>query len=258
MSEWFLLAGISISSFLSLLYLKKNKERESDTKRLSAIGELSARLAHDIRNPLSVIVNSLELLKHKTQNSLQEEELNYIKMMEGAVHRIRRQVDEVLDFVRKKPIALKNKSLLEVLDNALQHCNVPPNIKIILPKKDIFITCDPEQMRVLFTNLITNAVQAIGDKQGTIEIRYFDDTKNLVIEIEDSGPGIPKKIIPKIFDLLFTTKQQGTGLGLVSCKTIVKEHHGTIMAENSPKGGALFRITLPKLIECLIRHYIMD
>jgi signal transduction histidine kinase len=101
-------------------------------------------------------------------------------------------------------------------------------------------------MIVLFSNLISNAVQAIGGKEGTVTVRLDDDLQDVIIEVEDSGPGIPDDVLPKIFEPLFTTKQYGTGLGLVSCKNIVDAHKGKITVQNNP---TKFIIRIPKIID---------
>ena len=88
-------------------------------------------------------------------------------------------------------------------------------------------------MEVVFSNLITNAVQAI-ENNGELNLRINEEPNEVIVEIEDSGPGIPQENISKIFDPLFTTKPTGTGLGLVSCKNIVEQHGGTISVRNNP------------------------
>ena len=101
-------------------------------------------------------------------------------------------------------------------------------------------------MKVVFSNIISNAIQAIGERDGNIIIRTSEAKHNIVLEFEDSGLGILPKDLPRIFDPLFTTKQTGTGLGLVSCKTVIEQHGGKIEAKNAKNGGAIFIVTLPK------------
>ena len=98
---------------------------------------------------------------------------------------------------------------------------------------------------MVFDNLITNALQSINDN-GCITIRIIDLENDVIIDVEDSGPGVPDDIISKIFEPLFTTKKKGTGLGLASCKSIVEQHGGTISVKNDP---STFSIKLPKMLE---------
>jgi len=120
--------------------------------------------------------------------------------------------------------------------------NIPPNIKINLPKNNITLRCDPKKLEAVFTNLILNAIDAVGDS-GVIDIKATENENDVQIEFQNSGPEIPKDDIPKIFDPLFTTKQVGTGLGLSSAKLIVEQHGGKINVRNNP---TTFVITMPK------------
>ncbi len=119
---------------------------------------------------------------------------------------------------------------------------IPSNVTINFPKDDIVFLCDPQKIEIMLTNIILNAIQAIGDNKGTINIRTKKHQDSIQIKIEDSGPGIPSDIVNKIFDPLFTTKQEGTGLGLASCKNIVEQHKGDITVTNNP---TTFTVTLP-------------
>jgi len=116
-------------------------------------------------------------------------------------------------------------------------------------KTDATIPCDSEKLEVVFVNLIMNSIQAMGNN-GEIYINISDESNDIVlITFKDTGHGIPRKIIPKIFDPLFTTRQIGTGLGLPSCKNIIEKHGGSIDV-SSPKGkGAIFLIRLSKKTE---------
>ena len=124
---------------------------------------------------------------------------------------------------------------------------------LVVSERDKFTPCGgcldwiefggPEQIQVVFSNLILNAIQAIDKDDGRILIRTFESEKDFVIEFEDSGSGIIPDNVSRIFDPLFTTKQTGTGLGLVICKTIIEQHGGIITVKTSP---TIFTITLPK------------
>jgi signal transduction histidine kinase len=113
-----------------------------------------------------------------------------------------------------------------------------------LPKKDIGIVVDVVNVEIAFVNLITNAVQAMNNA-GRITIESHQDDTETTISISDTGPGIPENLLSQIFEPLFTTKQTGTGLGLVSCKTIIEQHGGTIDVISTYGKGATFIITLP-------------
>ena len=211
------------------------------TQRLSAIGELSARIAHDLRNPLGIIKNAIELIEMSSKDNVDEKLEKRLGMIKKASDRMSRQINDVLDFVRTRPPELEKKSLAKILESSIKS-NESKTVKISKPKNDVKIMCDSKQLEVAFGNIITNAIQAVGDS-GKIKIRLIDNKDDVQIEIEDSGPGIPADKIEQIFDPLFTTKPSGTGLGLVSCKNIVEQHGGKISVRNNP---TIFEISLPK------------
>jgi len=159
----------------------------------------------------------------------------------------------VMDFVRTKPLDVNNLSLKNLISTSINSLVIPSEIKINLPENDHMITCDSTQIGTVFNNLIFNSIQAM-ENFGEINVTIFDNLENTVIEFQDSGPGIPEKNLETIFEPLFTTKQTGTGLGLVSCRTIVEQHGGTISAKNNP---TTFTVMIPKIIkkvekDCLV------
>ena len=248
LEESFAKMSSSLKKTIELEKQLASSEQKLKNEKLVAVGELSSRLAHDIRNPLSVIKSTVELLKIKTPQD--EKTSAQFKRIQHAVDRIEFQVNNTMDFVRTRQLDLRIVSIREILDSSISQIKVPAEISIQRPDEDIEIRCDSKQLEVVFTNIITNAIQAIGQK-GTIKIRMVDQIEKISLEIEDSGPGIPEDILPKIFEPLFTTKQQGTGLGLVSCKTIIEQHGGTIHAYNNP---TRFVIKLPKAVTSETRH----
>ena len=129
------------------------------------------------------------------------------------------------------------------MHETIESLHIPNNIIIKSPKIKKIVSADFFQLQIVFNNLILNAIQAIGTDSGEILIQFSEDEQNEIIEIENSGPSIPEEILPHIFDSLVTTKQVGTGLGLVSCKTIIENHKGRITVRNNP---TRFTIILPK------------
>ena len=236
-----LIGSNTILRDITEIYNVKKKIEEEKLKRLSAIGELSARIAHDLRNPLSVIKNSLEIMKRRNQN-MDSKTLEDFARLNRAVTRMTHQIDEVLDYVTPKPLTIHDSSLLEILNSTLEKIVLPSGVTITLPLNDAKIHCDPEKLEIVFANLLTNAFQAM-DNKGNVTIRLENKVDHVLLEVEDNGAGIPEEIIPNIFDPLFTTRQAGTGLGLASCKSIVELHKGTITVRNNP---TTFVIKFPK------------
>jgi len=208
-------------------------------ERLSAVGSLASRMSHDLRNPLAIIQASLENLK--ALSSPNEEKLLQMDRIGRSINRITHQVEGVLDFVREKPMELEKISMSEIIAYSLDSLVIPDKIKLILPKNDVKLFCDKKHFSIVMTNLILNGIQA-NDGPGTVEITIEKDNDTIVIQVKDSGKGIPKGFIDEIFEPLFTTKQTGTGLGLASVKSIIDAHGGIISATSPP---TIFTITLP-------------
>lgn len=229
--------------------LKKTIELEKDlavanqkikNEKLTSIGLLASRLAHDIRNPLSVIKLSFDVFKNTLE--LNEKQQKQISRVDNSISRITHQIDNVLDFVRTQPLGITENSVFETIDSAIQMVDVTQDVKIEKYGDDVIVRCDVKLLEVVFINIIKNAIQAM-DKMGTIKISLTDQDDKVMIEIENDGSPIPDDVLPKIFEPLFTTKQTGTGLGLSSCQSIVHQHNGTINAYNNP---TRFVIKLPK------------
>lgn len=211
-------------------------------ERLSAIGEMAARLAHDIRNPLAIIKNTVEIVKLKHSANASAELMSLFATIDNASSRIVFQLDEVLNFVRSSPLNCELYSLYAIMESALNKIVIPDQIRIHKPAKDVYVFCDMEKIAAVFTNLIMNAIQAM-ENNGEIIIRFNESDDAITFSIQDSGPGIRPNLLEKIFEPLFTTKSRGTGLGLPVVKTIVQQHQGTINVSNNP---TVFSVSLPK------------
>ena len=222
--------------------IKDQQNKLIKTERVYAIGELAARLAHDLRNPLSVIRNSLEIIRHKYETK--PEVASSFDRIDRSVFRMTHQIDNVMDFVNTKSLRLEATSLKKILLATVGELDFTDEIKVNLPKNDIMAMCDFNAIEVVFENLLLNAKQSIKGP-GVINVRLIEEDNFVKIEIEDTGKGIPDDVLPKIFDPLFTTKQEGTGLGLPSCKNIVEQHGGIIEVKTEVGKGTTFTVKLP-------------
>lgn len=229
---------------LKKLIETEKKLAEADVKikkeRLVAIGELAASMAHDMKNPLATIQSSAEILQKNTQ--LDEELQEVVMRMNRAIDRITHQINDVLNYVRKTPLEIQTINISQLLKNAKDSLTFPDNISCSIDESDIMISCDARKLEIVFINLLLNSIQSIGDEKGKIECTISQKDSNVIIEIQDSGSGIPEGIFSKIFDPLVTSKQKGTGLGLSTCRNIIEQHNGTISAQNSP---TRFTVVLP-------------
>jgi signal transduction histidine kinase len=201
-------------------------------QRLVAIGQLSARFAHDIRNPLAIIKTTVEIMEKEFPKD--ESTTKHFQRLNRSVNRIAHQIEDVLDFVRSTPLRRENIPMDKIVQSTLAKLEIPNNIKITIKDCDILMNCDPFQMEVVLANLILNSIQAINIDSGHITITGKSFLNDIIIEVEDSGPGMHEDELVKIFEPLYTTKQNGTGLGLVSCKTIIEQHLGTISVKLNP------------------------
>lgn len=231
-----------LSTIVVLLVFLIKRTQSFKKEKLTVIGQLSSNIAHDIRNPLGTIKNAGVVIdkENKDQNSIISRELKRINI---SVRRISHQVEEVLNYVRTTPIILKPNSINQTLQEAIDELHIPSNISIDIPKKDVTINVDHEKILIVFVNIILNAVQSIGENKGHIIIRNNESASNITLEFENSGPNIPSKNLKQIFEALTTTKLEGTGLGLSSCKNIIEQHKGEIWANTNP---VIFSIKLPK------------
>ena len=220
--------------------IQMQSEELEKQRKLAIIGEMASMLSHDLRNPLSVIqvsVENLILLYGVDENK--QKQYDKIKY---SIDRIIQQVDNVLDYVKNRPREFVKTTTTKVILDAINSLSIPDTVKVRISQNELDINCDVRLLSVVISNLMLNSIQAM-NKEGIILIRVRENSYSVIFEIEDSGPGIPKKYLSRIFEPLFTTKQTGTGLGLVSVKTIVDAHGGKISVTNSP---TKFKITIPK------------
>ncbi len=224
-----------------IIYDLKKQSDQLKNERLATIGQLTSRIAHDLRNPLSSIKNTVEIMEIEFEKKLNENMKENLERLKRGISRLSHDVEDVLDFVKVVPLKIEKMSLRSLIDASIDRIDVN-SIKMKLPQNDIEIFCDPLKLEIAFINILQNAVDAI-DKNGQIEIRFIDNHSEVIIEFEDNGIAITEEILSKIFEPLFTTKMTGIGLGLVTTRNIVEQHKGTITVKNNP---VTFTVKLPK------------
>lgn len=239
-----LLGIVDITIILFLLFLivrifRSHTEEQIQTEKFAVLGKLSSAIAHDLRNPLGTIRNSTLLLEKHDNSAPVTRELARINR---SIKRMAHQIEGVLNYVRTVPFVAEPASLQEMLNSVLSTMDIHDNVEVHLPSSDITFTCDHMKLEFVFANLLLNALQSIGPNKGHIEVRFTTDDGTITIEFQNSGAPIPDDMLSKIFEPLFTTKMEGTGLGLTSCKNIINIHGGTITAHNDP---VVFTLQLP-------------
>jgi PAS domain S-box-containing protein len=219
--------------------------------RLAAMGELTAGVAHEVRNPLGVIRASVQLLEDaKCDQARIEEAAEVIKQ---EIDRLDKVIKALLDFGRPSKPTMVVTDIREVIDDVVLFTNrfaKQASVSIVFEAPDDLprVFGDPDQLKQVFLNLVTNAVQAMEDTGGAIVVRAAVERDFVAVSVADDGPGIAPADLPKVFDPFFTKRSDGTGLGLTIVHRIVDEHDGHIEVESSP-AGTTFRVTLPAASE---------
>ncbi len=235
------------SSLKKLIQTEKELAEERvkvKNERLTAIGELSASMAHDMKNPLAVLKTATDVLKRKFKGKDEKTDKLFYNMDDG-INRLSHQIKDVLEYVRITPVNLTKTSLIQMIDTAVSSIKIPSNVTIKFPTTDVELDCDKQKMEIVFINLILNAIQAIGEKQGEVQFTASEEDDNYIIAITNTGEPIPEEAMKKIFEPLYTTKLQGTGLGLATCKNVIEQHGGSISVKNNP---TTFTIKFPKKV----------
>jgi len=242
--EGYLITGKDLSEIHQLKNEIEESKKKYQKEKMIMLGQLTGRIAHDIKNPLNVLNMIFEILSKNPDLNLSDKLVQEkIKIGSKNLSRINQQVNIVLDHIRDKPINYKKILLSDCISEGIKQIVVPDNVKINIEKSDVLVHGDLFQLGIACANIINNSIQSFENRPGEVSIRCFDDDNYTTIEISDSGPGIPDEVLPEIFEPLFTTKQNGTGLGLVSCKNIVENHGGQVKVKNNP---TTFTIKLPK------------
>jgi signal transduction histidine kinase len=219
-----------------------SKSKSFKNKKLNVLGEISSKISDDLRDPLLILQSQIDLMKLK--HKAQEDKIlsNSIMSMENTVSNITNQIGDVLNFIQTSDLKLTVCDLKVLSTYALNDISFPKDVDLELSLDPSLIKCDVGKIRNIFTNILQNSIHAVGQK-GKISFSIKDDVESVIIQITDSGPGIPEENLEKIFEPMFTTKFEGTGLGLASCKQFIELHGGTINVENNPTS---FTISLPK------------
>ncbi len=239
----------AIAVFQDLTEVHEMRERVRKADRLAAIGELSAGIAHELRNPLASISGSIEMLYNELK--LDGENTRLMELIMRESDRLDRIISDFLDFAKlrtpsKYPTKLERaleETLTLLSKNAEKSDGIGTRLECHPRLPEVWM--DDEQMRQVFLNLAINACEAM-DHRGTLEITAFASEHGLVrVSFTDSGPGIESLEMARMFEPFFTTKEGGTGLGLAIANKIVVAHGGVIEYRNRENGGAEFTVVLP-------------
>lgn len=220
--------------------------RQVDQERLATVGQLVASIGHELRNPLSAIETSAYLLTQRLRERLTDEPTvgKHLEKIRNQVRLATRTVTELLELAKDRPPARIEVALAPLVTTALEYQRCPTEVKVVVEVPEaLMVWADPDQLRIVLVNLLTNAAEAVGER-GTITVIAEARDTGVTIFVNDDGPGVPAAQRESIFEPLYTTKPKGHGLGLSLCRRIVVAHGGELNLVSSAS-GASFRLWLP-------------
>ncbi len=226
---------------LSIVYIRDLSERKQIEKysiqaeKMYALGQLSSSIAHEIRNPLFALNNNLEYINQNKNKDISFKEI--YPELKTSVERIHKTVSTILDFAKPHKTKFRDLSIDDIINGSLalvkkQFANSAINIDKQLKKNIKPIKGDPHQLEQVFLNLFLNSFQAMDGQPGTVKISSIGDDKHLKIIISDTGKGIPKNELDRIFDPFYSTFPNGTGLGLAIVQRFLDQHNATYKVES--------------------------
>lgn len=231
-----------------LSQVKSLEEELRRSERLAALGKMAAGVAHELRNPLSSIKGLAILLRSRFQEKSSDQETADILVQE--VERLNRSIGELLDYARPQKLIKQDIHPEELVGKAVSLIrmdaeSVGVRVEIQLEDDLPLVQADPDKLSQVFLNLFLNAIQAMEDGGGRLDISVTAQRRNVLFTIKDTGCGVNKGDLPRIFDPYFTTKPEGTGLGLAMSMKIIEEHGGTMTFESEPDAGTTVVVSLP-------------
>jgi PAS domain S-box-containing protein len=225
--------------------LKEAHERILKAERLAAIGQVAAMVGHDLRNPLTGIAGATYFLKTRFGPKMDKKTGEMLEIIEKDIEHSNKIINDLLDYSREAQLELTETTPKSILKEALSLVEVPKSIQIIdLTQDETRIRVDVDKIKRVFVNLIKNSIDAM-PKGGKLTIKSTKLDSKLEIVFSDTGMGMPKETLEKIWTPLFTTKAKGMGLGLPICKRIIEAHRGTISVESTVGKGTTFALAIP-------------
>ena len=218
------------------------------SRRLAAIGRLTSGVGHEVKNPINAIVVHLELLKTKLGDA-SAPAVRHLEVIDSEIHRLDRVVQMLVDFSRPVELDLRERDLRTVIGDVLTLATAEfstRNVTLIshMPSHPIMANVDADLLKQAVLNVILNGAQAMPEG-GKLEVTLEDDRKTALLRIADEGAGIPEEIREKIFDLYFTTKSEGSGIGLAMTYRILQLHYGSIEVQSKTGRGTEFQLRIP-------------
>jgi len=245
--------GASLGALLTLHDLESVRELESElelSRRLAAIGRLTSGVGHEVKNPINAIVVHLELLRNKLSGP-DARAMRHLEIIESEIQRLDRVVQTLVDFSRPVELQLKEQDLRRIVSGVLMLASAEletHNVRVSshMPERPLTAKVDADLIKQAILNVVLNGAQAMS-QGGDLHVTLREDGRMAAIEISDSGSGIPDDIRAKIFDLYFTTRKDGSGIGLAMTYRIIQLHNGSIDVQSEQNIGSTFTLKLPLL-----------
>jgi PAS domain S-box-containing protein len=243
--------GTQIGALLTMRDAESARRIEDEielSRRISATGRVTRGVAHEVKNPINAIVLHLQLLRNKLQ-VIDPDTSRHVDIIDSEIHRLDRVVQILVDFTRPRDLHLEETDLRLVLDevsllaapDAEQH---GVKLQRELPAEPVPVKIDVDFIKQAILNVVLNGVQAMPNG-GTLSITVSREDDMVVTEIRDQGAGIPPEVQDKIFELYFTTKKTGSGIGLAQTYQVMQWHYGSVDFESADGKGTTFRLRLP-------------
>ena len=240
----------SLGALLTIHDLESVREIETElevSRRMASIGRLTAGVGHEVKNPINAIVVHLELLRNKVHAG--GDALRHLDIIQSEIRRLDRVVQTLVDFSRPVELQLKDQDLRGVVASVLTLASADLQTRGVTvesqtPARPVYCRVDADLIEQALLNVVLNGAQAMATG-GALEVRLTEDNRWAYIRVRDHGEGIPDEIRARIFDLYFTTKKEGSGIGLAMTYRIVQMHHGQIDVESKAGSGTTFVLRLP-------------
>lgn len=240
-----------LGALVTLRDLESMEEIESElelSRRMAAIGRLTSGVAHEVKNPINAIVVHLELLRNKLGDP-NAPGIRHLEVIDAEIRRLDRVVQTLVDFSRPVELQLREQDLRAVIGDVLALATEELSTRNVIlidhmPPKAVIANVDADLLKQAALNVIENGAQAMPEG-GKLEVSLEVDRKSAIIRIADEGVGIPDEIRDRIFDLYFTTKSGGSGIGLAMTYRILQLHHGGIEVQSREDRGTEFRLRIP-------------
>lgn len=240
----------SLGALLTLHDVESIQELETELElshRMASIGRLTAGVGHEVKNPINAIVVHMELLRNKIQ--LDAGANHHLEVIESEIRRLDRVVQTLVDFSRPVEMHLRDQDLRQTVKQVLTLASAELegrgiNVTSRLPEAPVMVKIDSDLLKQALLNVVLNGAQAMPEG-GRLEVKVSADSRWATISVRDYGTGIAPEVLPRIFDLYFTTKAEGSGIGLAMTYRIVQFQNGRIDVESKTGSGTTFHLRLP-------------